>query len=157
RSRLNGRGVSMTMAEPTPETVRGLWQHMAQHYGSQVADKKDSTLMRAIAGALQLFGVERADDFLSRFTTTIGSVIYAPFEVGVDARGWSLWEQIVICVHEHMHVYQWRAEGVGFVAKYITSSAARAAYEAEAYRSAAELSWWRSCQVGDPAALASHL
>jgi hypothetical protein len=143
--------------EPTPDIVRGLWQHMTSYYGSQVADKSNSALMRLVADALQLFGVEKASDFLTQFTTTVATTIYIPFEVGVESGGWTLWEQILICVHEHMHVYQWRTEGVGFAAKYLTSSAARAEFEAEAYRSAAELSWWRCKQLVPPAALADHL
>jgi hypothetical protein len=87
----------------------------------------------------------------------VADTIYLPFQIGDESTGWSLWEQIVICAHEHEHVLQWRREGVAFAAKYLVSSAFRAAYEAEAYRSAAELSWWRWRQVVPPASLAAHL
>jgi hypothetical protein len=144
-------------AEVTPEIVRGLWKHMTEYYGSEVVDKSNSTLMRVVASTLQLFGVEQASDFMTRFTTTVGATIYCPFIVGEPAPGWSLLDELYLCVHEHMHVYQWRTEGIGFAAKYLVSSAARAAYEAEAYRSAAELSWWQSGQLIAPTALADHL
>lgn len=145
------------MSDPTPDIVRGLWAHMTQRYGSKVADKTNAPLMELIAGAMQLFGVDNASDFLKNFTTTIATTIYVPFEIGDDSTGWSLWDQIVICAHEHEHVLQWQREGVAFAAKYLASSGFRAAYEAEAYRSEAELSWWRTRQVAAPTTLAAHL
>lgn len=143
--------------DPTPEMVRGLWSLMTSHYGSEVVTKGDSTVMRLAASALQLFGVNQAAEFMSDYTTTIGKTIFVPFTIGVDSSDWPLWEQIVICVHEHMHVYQWTTEGVTFAARYLISSSARAEYEAEAYRSESELSWWRSKQIIAPATLAAHL
>jgi hypothetical protein len=64
---------------------------------------------------------------------------------------------LAICVHEHMHVSRWAAEGVGFASKYLGSSSARAKYEAEAYRSEWKLGWWRSKQIIAAEDLADHL
>lgn len=38
----------MSPSEPTPEIVRGLWAHMTKVYGSDVADKSNSALMRLV-------------------------------------------------------------------------------------------------------------
>src|SRR5262245_54029382 len=109
------------MTEPPPEIVHGLWAHMTQRYGSHVADKANAPLMRVVAGALKLFGVDSADDFLTKFATTLGDTIYLPFDIGDTSTGWSLWNQIVICAHEHQHVLQWRRENNVFAAKYLAS------------------------------------
>jgi hypothetical protein len=63
----------------------------------------------------------------------------------------------VIFAHESQHVHQFRTEGIDFMARYLTSDADRAEYEAEAYRCSAELDWWRYGQLDDPQALADHL
>jgi len=142
--------------EPTKEMVKGLWDHMSKQFGSTVVNKADSLFMKVAAGALQLFGIANAEDFLNRYSTTIGSTIYVPFVIGDDSHT-SLWSQILLCVHEHMHVEQWRTEGIEFAAKYLISKAQRAAYEAEAYRSASELSWWRDKTLASPDEMAAHL
>ncbi|MBC7173708.1 MAG: hypothetical protein H5U40_14810, partial [Polyangiaceae bacterium] len=54
-----------------------------------------------------------------------------------------LWHQVVLCVHEHQHVVQHDREGLRFELSYLGSRAARARWEAEAYRSNVELHFWR--------------
>ncbi|MBK7537560.1 MAG: hypothetical protein IPI49_19750 [Myxococcales bacterium] len=126
-----------------PEEVRGLWRAMQEHFRTTVVNKQNSFEMQAIAQGLQALGITRRDRFLRNFTTTIGRRIYTPFEVGVPQTGWPLWSQVVICAHEHQHVVQHDREGVAFEVSYLADRAARARWEAEAYRSNLELHFWR--------------
>ena len=90
------------------------------------------------------------DEFLRRYTTTIGKRIYTPFDVGVPDERYDLWRQISVCVHEHQHVEQLLRDGwLKFAGRYLVSSAARAAYEAEAFRCNMELHYWRYGEIPD--------
>ncbi len=50
---------------------------------------------------------------------------------------------MVVCVHEHQHVEQYDSDGWRFMWRYLTSTAKRALYEAEAYRCNFEMYFWR--------------
>jgi hypothetical protein len=143
--------------EPTPQMVRAFWSYMQSVYGSQQIDKRDAPSMKLVAEVLQLLKIEDTQTFLGRFTTTIGKRIYTPFDVGVPTPEYDLWAQIKICVHEHQHVAQYDAESIDYLARYLASGADRAGYEAEAYRTAAELDWWRYHGLDSPRGLAQHL
>jgi hypothetical protein len=144
-------------SEPTPEMVRAFWTYMESVYGSRQIDKRDAPSMQLVADVLQLLGVQDTQTFLTRYTTTVGKRIYTPFDVGVATPAYPLWSQITICVHEHRHVAQYEAENVDYLAHYLASGADRAEYEAEAYRTAAELDWWRFHGLDSPRDLANHL
>ena len=149
------RGASF---EPTPETVRALWRHMTGLYGTRVVDKASAVEMRLAAFALGKMGVLDPEAFMRRYTTTVGRRIYVPFEVGRPDERHDLWSQVVVCAHEHQHVEQLLRDGwLRFAGRYLLSSAARAAYEAEAYRSNLELAFWRTGEVPDPGRLAARL
>jgi hypothetical protein len=129
-------------ATPTSEDVVAFWAAMQQHYASTRIDKSKASEMAGIAQLLDLLGVVKKQDFLTRFTTVIDDRIYTPFEPGTPTRDWSLWGQIMVCVREHEHIRQDRASGgLGFKWNYITNPAQRAHYEAEAYRCDMVLEW----------------
>ena len=116
---------------------------MQDHYRTTVVNKRDALEMQLVAQALDALGIQSRDRFLRNFTTTLGRRIYTPFEVGSPRGGWDLWSQVVICVHEHQHVVQHDREGLSFEVSYLADRAARARWEAEAYRSNLELHFWR--------------
>jgi len=132
------------MSDPTPDQVRGLWGHMQTKYGSAVANKSDSALMQAAAKILGMLGIEKPEDFLKSYTTTIDGTIYVPFEIGTANDAWGLWDQVIVCAHEHHHIEQQRKVGTAtFDWRYLSDGGARARFEAEAYASAVELDFWR--------------
>jgi len=133
--------------KPTPEQVKAFWDHMCGKYGSTVVSKADAEEMKLIAKALELIGILDADKFLNQFTTTIGSKIYTPFEVGVESSKHDLWNQMVICAHEHQHVIQAQTIGVEFATRYLIDPTWRAVYEGEAYRVSMTLLAWRNGKV----------
>jgi hypothetical protein len=143
--------------DPTPQMVQDFWTFMASVYGSKQIDKTNSAAIDVVGDFLQLIGVQDEQTFLSRFTTTIGTRIYTPFDVGTTTPEYSLWAEMIICVHEHKHVVQFENEGIDYVARYLASGADRADYEAEAYRTAAELNHWRYGTVDSAQGLANHL
>jgi len=133
--------------EPTPQQVKGFWDHMSAWYGSKVKSKASATEMQLIAQALGIMGIVDEDSFMNDFTTTIGKTIYAPFEVGVPSDGHTLWSQIEIGAHEHQHVIQVRDIGVKFAVRYLTDPTWRSVYEGEAYRVSMSLHFWRYGEV----------
>jgi hypothetical protein len=137
-----------------PATVRAFWAFMTDRYRTTVKAKADAVEMVALAQVLQQMGIVSADGFLRQYATTLGRRIYLPF---VPGEGADLWSQIVVGVHEHQHVEQLDRESVAFLWNYATRPAKRTLYEAEAYRSNMELSFWRTGQVPSPAALAATL
>jgi hypothetical protein len=140
-----------------PEEVWAFWQHMQRHFDTTRVNKRDAFEMQAFAQALDWLGVLDRKRFLSSYTTTLGRRIYTPFDPGVPKAGWDLWSQVVVCVHEHQHVVQSRREGVTFELEYLTDSGERAVYEAEAYRSNLELTYWRTGKTPSARQLASVL
>ena len=116
---------------------------METTYKSETVDKNNSTLMELVAWSLCTMGVMDRESFMDNYCTTLGNIIYINFEVGNEKHK-DLWNQIVICVHEHQHVYQAREDTtLLFSAQYLVSKAYRALQEAEAYRTCMELHQWR--------------
>src|SRR5262249_28101861 len=129
-------------ASETPELVRAFYKHMTGTFGASVIDKRSATEMQVVAGVLGALGIVNREEFLRRFATTIGKRIYLPFDVGDAAQGWSLWSQVAVLTHECQYIVQYNANGpLGFSWRYLTNTAARAAFEAEAYRCQLELQW----------------
>lgn len=145
--------------EPTPDLVKEFWGYMASEYKFKTVQKADASEMRAIAWALNLMGVQSKKKFLNSYTTTIGRTMYLPFVIGVEGgvSGISLEGQISTCVHECVHVTQYRRGGSKFVWEYLTSPAARAHYEVDAYRSNMEMYFWATGKILDPRDLAAKL
>ena len=128
--------------EPDAADVRAFWDHLCQTMNTHIVTKDDDLGMQLIAGALDAMGIIDTRTFLERYATTIGSQIYLPFTPGVVVGGWSLWNQVLVGVHEHQHVLQDRkAGGLEYEWDYVTSRAARTQYEVEAMRSAMEIDW----------------
>lgn len=140
-----------------PEEVRAFWHHMSVRFDTTTVNKRDAAGMQLVAHALDLLGILDRERFLTRFTTTIGRRIYAPFEIGSPQGGWDLWSQVVICVHEHQHVVQHDREGLSYETSYLTSRAARARFEAEAYRTNLEMHFWRHRAIPSTRRLAELL
>lgn len=143
--------------DATPEEAKAFWRYMTERFGTSVVDKKNAAEMTLVAHGLQLLGIQSKEDFLNRFTTTLGTVIYTPFEPGRAHANMSFWDQIVICTHEHQHVVQHRRDGLGYSINYLANTASRAQYEAEAYTCNLELHHWRTGDILDGASVASTL
>jgi len=135
--------VKAEVADVTPGIVRALWRHMMRLYKSSVFEKRRAPEMYLVAEALARLGIADREGFMREWSTTLGRRIYVPFTIGVAANSDALWNQIVTAVHEHQHVAQYEADGLGFMGSYLLSDAARAKYETDAYRSNLELHWWR--------------
>jgi hypothetical protein len=145
-------------AVPTSDTVTEFWAFMTGYYQTQVIEKSNSVAMQAVAAFLGSIGILDANAFLTSYATTLDHSIYLPFTPGVAAPGWDLFDQIVVCAHEHEHVVESTSLGlVTYDFRYVTDTPSRARYEAEAYRSAFELSWWNSKTVPSPQKVANLL
>lgn len=101
-------------------------------------------MMKLVGHFLDGIGILDKDRFLDNYTTTIGSVVYVPFKIGVTSDKHSLLSQMSTCIHEHQHIAQWQRDGLVFMLEYLTDSTRRAVYEVEAMNSSLEFWWWYS-------------
>lgn len=108
-----------------------------------VVDKPSSLEMQIAAVVLQAVGILNADDFLTKFSTTIGNIIYL-------ARNLDPLQTVFVLAHEGQHVRQWYEHPFTFIVVYL-QSAGRAALEGEAYTTTAECYWLFFGSKGVPA------
>jgi len=160
------KGITSTLAAD-------FWEYMTQMYGAKVLPKDDDLIkiIRALKrkdlagiargladlnegdeiGLIALFlsklGHMDVADFMEGYSTTLGDRIYVPFTPGEEEPGQSLLRQVTTCVHELVHVRQFRrAEvyGLSFAVRYLVDPAQRALYEAEALRAGGEVLYFLS-------------
>jgi hypothetical protein len=125
----------------SPSQLNALAVYLLTRFRAVVRGKGDAIEMQIIAavfGVVQLFGagIPSSEEFLTRYWTTLGPVVYPAAGVDRSAMGAHL---RVLC-HELTHVVQFWREPVDFVGRYLTSKG-RAELEAEAERGACE-AWW---------------
>lgn len=128
-------------------------RRMAERFHARLVHKSDAIEMKLVAAALEaarLFGAQlpAADDFMTRFATTIGPMIYLPDAVWNDPVA-----LVEVVTHECQHVHQfWHGSGdgvssatdrdlvggFGFGWLYLTQAEARVRYECEAYAAGLE-------------------
>lgn len=121
--------------EQRTEMVR----HLLKRYAAFVRDKDDTEVIRAVAEVFDVAaffgaGVPSTDEFLTRYWTTLGPVIFAPKGHGPLA------EHLLVLCHELTHVVQFWRDGLSFAIRYCTRKG-RAELEAEAERGAIEVAW----------------
>lgn len=124
----------------TPENLRDLAAHLLKRFRAIVHGKGDAIEMQAIASAFGVAvllgaGVPTGPDFLTRWWTTLGPVIYAP-----SLRAADLSDSVPVLSHELGHVVQFWRDPIGFLRRYLTSRG-RAELEAEAERARLEVCW----------------
>lgn len=127
------------MSTPLSLTQRdALAAHLLSRFKCTVAEKSDWIFMRWIAGIFRvasLLGANVPDDFLTRYWTTLGPVVFAP--TGLSTQ---LGAHLHVVAHEVTHGVQFWRNVATLVAKY-ASGRGRAELEAEAERGAIEVSW----------------
>jgi len=130
------------MKNITPEMVVSAWDHMRRYYNTKIVSKEDQELMQMIGRSLDIMGIMDKERFLETYTTTVGDVIYIPFEIGVGTDKHPLHTQLYICGHEHQHYVQYRDGRMQFMLEYLSDSTYRAKYEAQAMHTSMEIRWW---------------
>jgi hypothetical protein len=125
----------------SPSQLNALAVYLLSRFRAVVRGKGDAVEMQVIAavfGVVQLFGagIPSSEEFLTRYWTTLGPVVYPAAGVDRSAMGAHL---RVLC-HELTHVVQFWRDPLDFVGRYLTSKG-RAELEAEAERGACE-AWW---------------
>lgn len=143
--------------ELSAQDTRVFWAEMCEAFGTRVIQKESAWEMRASGRVLGALGVMPREVFMRRYTTVWGGRIYPCFDLGQgDAH--ARWGQVVVCVHEHQHVVQFKARGFGiYAARYMADSRFRASMEAEAYLTQLELNFWRNGVMPDAQRLANGL
>jgi hypothetical protein len=111
---------------------------VAARFNIRITTKGDEPLMRVAAKVLAVLHIAHADVFLADFATTIplpgGVTCFLPTSYPT----WSPQQRVrTIAGHEPVHAAQIHRDGaMAFIARYTVDHADRAAYEAEAMRSA---------------------
>jgi len=137
----------MIAFEPSPQLTLEFWRRMHLHYGTRVVQKPDSVLMKAAGRGLQTIRIMTSHTFMTRYTTVIGRTIYPWFIVGHGDSD-ALWRQIVVCIHEHQHIVQFKRSGMlPYSVMYGGSTRKRALLEAEAYCCNLEMHYWKTGQL----------
>ena len=125
----------------TTSQLNALAAFLLARFRAVVRGKGDAVEMQVIAavfGVVQLFGagIPSSEEFLTRYWTTLGPVVYPAAGVDRSAMG----AHLRVLAHELTHVVQFWRDPLDFVGRYL-SSKGRAELEAEAERGACE-AWW---------------
>lgn len=123
----------------TPDQREALASFLLDRFRLWAVEKTDFDAVSVVArvfGVLALIGVNvpTERDFMERFWTTLGPVIFMPRGAGM------LGGHLRVLAHEAQHGVQFWRDPLGLVAKYL-SRKGRAELEAEAERAAIE-AWW---------------
>lgn len=116
---------------------------MCQHFNTKIEPKETSEIMKATALGMDLarmFGVgglASGEDFLTRFTTTLGGTIYMPPKVREDP-----FQFMEVLTHECQHVAQFHKRGFDFSWLYLTEPEVRVKEEADAYAGGISVTAW---------------
>ena len=160
------------MTEPVPIPAIYLTEKLTKQYakyisgiyGTTLHDKHDDQAMKAIGALLEKIGVLDADEFMSRFSTTLFKDVYLSFDPGVTTMvneglaSRRRRSQVGIITHEHQHVAQMNETGaLKFTTSYVADEEFRALAETEAYRATMEVHWIFTGQIIPAKSLANHL
>lgn len=123
----------------SPEQIYALLTFLFARYKAVVREKGEAVEMQVVAhvfGVARLFGANLPTEaeFMTRFWTTLGPVIYAPQGHQDLAVHWR------VLAHELMHVVQFWADPLSYLSRYLTERG-RAEIEARSERAAIELEW----------------
>lgn len=133
-----------TMSDPidhtSPEALADLEACLCTRFKVQLTEKGDSAVMRGVAaafGVASMLGanVPSSDEFLTRFATTLGPVVFLPSGMPRGKR------RTLLVLHEIAHAWQFWNAPLFFPRAYLQSSERRATYEAEAERGRIEGAW----------------
>lgn len=124
----------------TDEMLADLEAYLCKRFRVQVTEKGDSAIMRGVAlvfGVAAMLGVNvpTSEEFLTRFATTLGPVVFLPSGMPRGKR------RTLLLLHEIGHAEAFWAEPLFFPRAYLQSGEKRAAYEAQAERGRIEGAW----------------
>lgn len=153
----------MIPRDPSPESTVALAAHLGETFGFVVQRKERSEICQLAARVLEALGIQSATAFLGSYVTTLpsltgpGSVVYTPFDLGIEQGPWSIRAQHDVVVHEACHAATYQREGMLYAARYLCSQYDRAIYEGQAYCTRGELAFLRCEPMPSPQSLAEHL
>lgn len=106
---------------------------MEESFGAIVRPKKVPEMILVAEGFglaqnLGIAGLPGRDEFLDRFSTTLGPIIYLAEDVMKDPLSFA-----IVLTHECTHVTQWRADKIVMPWLYATWGERRSSLEADAY------------------------
>lgn len=124
---------------------REFTDYMTSTFGASVSPKETSEVMKAVAMGMDLAktfggsGLASSDDFLNRFTTTLGSEIFMPKLVLEEAE-FAVYADIL--THECQHVSDFHKNAIEFAWLYLSEPEARVKLEADAYAGGLSVYAW---------------
>ena len=117
----------------SPDALADLEAFLCRRFKAHVTEKGDSTIMRGVAAAFGVasmlgVGVPSSADFLTRFATTLGPVVFLPSGMPKGKR------RTMLLLHEIGHVEGFWSEPLFYPRAYLQSGEKRAGFEAQAER-----------------------
>ena len=129
--------------------------HMCSHFGASVQPKEDAFEMKAIAWGMDIgrgfgmSGLASSSDFMTRYTTTIGTNIYMPKSHRDEP-----YTFIEVLTHECQHITQFKESGIEFGWLYLAEAEARVRSEADAYAAGLAMTQWMTGSISQESATA---
>lgn len=124
-------------------------KYMLDKYDARIVQKKDSNLMRVIAGFVDTFSQISVEEFMSNYSTTFYDSIYLCF----DPKKANPMTTISVLTHEIQHVIDFRKNPINAIT-YLTSTASRGHLEYKPMVTGLELRHAYNGDIGDLRALA---
>lgn len=137
---------------PTKQETLDFFGHMTRIYRIKIIDKRSAPEMKIVAWFLDRAKIIDRRNFMKYYSVLLGNKLYLPFTPGdINDPDFPLSNQCATIIHECQHREQQFKKGVfRWVWEYATSSARRAAYEIEAYRTNMEIHFWYTGRILDP-------
>ena len=131
---------TMTIDHTSDEALADLEDYLCDRFKARITEKGDSTIMRGVAaafGVAALLGanVPTSSEFLTRFATTLGPVVFLPSGMPRGKR------RTLLVLHEIAHAEQFWDAPIFFPRAYLQSGEKRAGYESMAERGRIEGAW----------------
>lgn len=123
------------------DALADLETYLCQRFRAQVTEKGESAIMLAVAfvfgvAAMLGAGVPTSAEFLTRFATTLGPVVFLP--KGMEPRGK---HRVLLLLHELGHVEAFWAAMLFYPRAYVQSGEFRGTVESQAERGRIEGAW----------------
>jgi len=112
------------------------------NFGAEVVEKENAVEMKIVAFGMDIgrqfgAGLAKSEEFMTRFTTTLGTRVYMPAATRNNPLRF-----ISVLVHEIQHVLQFKESAVEFSWLYLNEPEARVRYEADAYAAGIAIDQW---------------
>lgn len=129
------------MKRITSDLTKKFHRYMMKTYHFDIIDKPNAYEMQIAARFVSQFTSIGYEDFLKKYSTTVGNRVYIPYTIG-KGNHYQLFNQICTITHEARHVKDFRRNPAD-MGHYLICQRKRTEIEYRAYSTYLYLYWWR--------------